>query len=74
MRSIRKDFEDAAENLHKANRYRHELELRYKAEKLTQERLAETLSKKEEECENLHNRVVTLNATVVNRERALSKA
>jgi hypothetical protein len=36
---IKKDFDEASEKLHKMNRYRHELELRYKSEKMTQERL-----------------------------------
>jgi hypothetical protein len=32
---IKKVFDESAEKLHKMNRYRHELELRYKSEKMT---------------------------------------
>jgi len=33
-----KEYDEATDKIHKINRYRHELELRYKAEKLTTER------------------------------------
>jgi len=47
LKAVRRDFDESAEKLHKTNRYRHELELRYQAEKLTQERLQKTLLEKE---------------------------
>lgn len=50
---MRIDLEDSADKLHKANRYRHELELRYKAEKLTQERLATSLQEREDQIEDM---------------------
>ena len=47
LAAIRNDFDESAEKLHKTNRYRHELELRYQAEKLTQERIQKTLVERE---------------------------
>ena len=47
-------LEESVEKLHITNRYRHELEIKYKAEKLTQERLRTTLEAREEEIRELN--------------------
>ena len=47
-------LEESVDKLHVTNRYRHELEIKYKAEKLTQERLRGTLETKEEEIKRLN--------------------
>ena len=39
------------------NRFRHELELRYKAEKMTQERLTQTLLEKEKLLEHQNEKI-----------------
>lgn len=71
MEAIRKDFDEAAEKLHKTNRYRHELELRYQAEKLTQERLRKTLLDKEAIVEEQNKKIVGLNEKMVTRDRRI---
>ena len=55
-------LEESVEKLHITNRYRHELEIKYKAEKLTQERLRTTLESREEELKEL-NKVLTTTRT-----------
>lgn len=41
------DFEDSVEKLHKTNRYRHELEIRYKALQITCEKQEDVITEKE---------------------------
>ena len=53
-------LEESVEKLHITNRYRHELEIKYKAEKLTQERLRTTLESREEELKELNKVLATL--------------
>lgn len=72
LEAIRKDFDEAAEKLHKTNRYRHELELRYQAEKLTQERLRKTLLEKEAVVDEQNKKIITMADKLGHRDRRIA--
>lgn len=73
MELIKKDFEDSAQKLHTTNRYRHELELRYKAEKITQERLLKSIGDKDKLLDEQNRKILHQQDQGVKKDRRITE-
>lgn len=59
--------------MHTTNRYRHELELRYKAEKITQERLLKSIGEKDQLLDQQNRKIIDLQESIVRKDRRVAE-
>lgn len=69
--SLKEDYDETVEKLHKTNRYRHELEIRYKALQITSEKQDEVIVFKEENIIKLSKTIEDLNSDIKNKDNTI---
>ena len=73
VETLKKDFDTSVEKLHKTNRYRHELEIRFKAVEILGIEKDQVLAEKEKEIGKLEKEVIQMDQDMIKKVASFSE-